>query len=108
MIYFERDKYDTCRWYNDGVLHRENGPAVIYPDRTYEWWINGVMQENKPEIFNENTIKRLLIEREEMLEVLYRIKDSNVFLGAIAKEMMDQVLEKAETLSTSLEQRGDE
>jgi hypothetical protein len=108
MIYFERDKYDTCRWYNDGVLHRENGPAVIYPDGTYEWWINGVMQENKPEIFNENTIKRLLIEREEMLEVLYRIKDSNVFLGAIAKEMMDQVLEKAETLSTSLEQRGDE
>ena len=71
------------------------------------WRINGVMQENKPEIFNEKTIKRLLIEREEMLEVLYRIKDSNVFLGAIAKEMMDQVLEKAETLSTSLEQRGE-
>ena len=28
-------------WKLDGLLHREDGPAVIWPDGGQEWWLNG-------------------------------------------------------------------
>ena len=28
-------------WFKDGFLHKEDGPAVIYPDGDKEWWTNG-------------------------------------------------------------------
>lgn len=28
-------------WYNNGILHREDGPALIYRDGIKEWVING-------------------------------------------------------------------
>jgi hypothetical protein len=31
----------TRRWYLNGKLHREDGPAVEYADGSKEWWING-------------------------------------------------------------------
>lgn len=33
---------DTKEWYNErGLLHREDGPAVIYSNGDKEWWQNG-------------------------------------------------------------------
>jgi hypothetical protein len=32
----------TERWYRDGRLHREDGPAVTYYDGTECWFINGL------------------------------------------------------------------
>ena len=38
------DEYGTVRYYNAlGKLHREHGPAVIYPDGDREWFQNGRM-----------------------------------------------------------------
>ena len=32
----------TIKYFNDeGKLHREDGPAVIYPDGTKFWYVNG-------------------------------------------------------------------
>lgn len=31
----------TVKWYKDGVAHREDGPATIYPDGTEVWSQNG-------------------------------------------------------------------
>ena len=28
-------------WYINGVLHREDGPALINDDGNIEWWLNG-------------------------------------------------------------------
>jgi hypothetical protein len=28
-------------WWQNGLRHREDGPAVIWPDGTQEWWLNG-------------------------------------------------------------------
>ena len=28
-------------WFAHGLLHREDGPALVYPDGTREWWIDG-------------------------------------------------------------------
>jgi hypothetical protein len=32
----------TQAWFLNGKHHREDGPAVIWPDGTQGWWINGV------------------------------------------------------------------
>jgi len=29
------------KWYYNNKLHRFGGPAVIYPDGRKEWWLNG-------------------------------------------------------------------
>lgn len=34
-------------WYKDGSLHNEEGPAVIYPDGTKEYWLNGIEVKEK-------------------------------------------------------------
>ena len=31
----------TKRWYRNGVLHREDGPAVERPNGPREYWLNG-------------------------------------------------------------------
>ena len=33
------------RWYQFGKRHREDGPAVEYPNGDKEWWLNGVEYE---------------------------------------------------------------
>ena len=33
----------TGLWYQNGVLQREDGPAVIWADGRKEWWLNGVL-----------------------------------------------------------------
>jgi len=35
-------KYGTKRWYRDGRCHRDDGPAVEYPDGTKFWYHNGL------------------------------------------------------------------
>ena len=41
----EIDKYSGNKcWYNDHYeLHREDGPAIEYPDGTKFWYINGLI-----------------------------------------------------------------
>jgi len=36
----EIDEYGNKRWYLNGLLHREDGPAVEYADGNKEWWLN--------------------------------------------------------------------
>ena len=31
----------TRKWLKDGKLHREDGPAIIYPNGTEVWYLNG-------------------------------------------------------------------
>lgn len=43
-------------WFNEnGVLHNENGPAVIKPDNSQFWYYNGQLhRENFPAIIRAN------------------------------------------------------
>ena len=36
----------TLKWYQNGLLHRLDGPAVEFNNFTHEFWIEGVHQEN--------------------------------------------------------------
>lgn len=33
--------YGVKYWRLNNRLHREDGPAVIFPDGSIEWWLNG-------------------------------------------------------------------
>jgi hypothetical protein len=35
------DTYGEKRWFLNGKLHREDGPAVEYPNGTKHWFLNG-------------------------------------------------------------------
>lgn len=37
------DEYGITEWRTNGKLHRIDGPAVIYPDKNYSWFIEGEM-----------------------------------------------------------------
>ena len=37
----EEDSYGTKRWYLNGNIHREDGPAVEYTDGTKSWYLKG-------------------------------------------------------------------
>ena len=37
----EIDAFGNKRWYLNGLLHREDGPAIEYADRTIAWYKNG-------------------------------------------------------------------
>ena len=53
-------------WYQNGMLHRLDGPAVEYPDGTKMWYINGKQYSEKKFKTQVNIFKGL--------EVLSRIR----------------------------------
>lgn len=41
MRHAEIDEHDTERYYKDGKLHRENGPAIIFSNGDTCWFLDG-------------------------------------------------------------------
>ena len=44
FIYYTKEGKSTSVFYNDmpfNKLHRENGPAIKWPDGKKEWWVDG-------------------------------------------------------------------
>jgi hypothetical protein len=47
----------TRKWYHNGLLHRENMPAVIWFDGTHEWFTNDLLhREDGPAVMWANGI----------------------------------------------------
>jgi len=45
----------TKEWWLDGVRHRKNGPAILFDDGGEEWWVNGVRhRKNGPAVSYAN------------------------------------------------------
>jgi len=40
-VSIETDANGSKKWYLNGKLHREDGPALEYADGDKEWWLNG-------------------------------------------------------------------
>lgn len=48
-------EHETFKWYKDGKLHREDGPAVIWDSGHKEWYQNGVLhREDGPAFEGKN------------------------------------------------------
>ena len=43
----------TICWYKNGKIHREDGPAVIEPDGEEEWYLNGIEYDKMDSVFDE-------------------------------------------------------
>jgi hypothetical protein len=57
------------RWYQNGKLHRTDGPAVECADGTKEWWLNDkIHRTDGPAIEYANGYKRWYIESVELTE----------------------------------------
>lgn len=51
---FEVSENETTRWFKDGLLHREDGPAVKTKDGAERWYQNGKLhREDGPAIVSE-------------------------------------------------------
>jgi len=54
----------------NGRLHRKDGPAIIYPDGSEQWWLNGKNhREDGPAITDENGEERWFLRGEEYTEL---------------------------------------
>jgi hypothetical protein len=59
----------TKVWYFNGKLHREDGPAVEYPNGTKVWYFNGVLhREDGPAIEFPDGNKYWYINGEKFIE----------------------------------------
>jgi hypothetical protein len=56
--YITIDEDGAERWRLNGKLHREDGPAVIYPNGTQVWYRNGLRhREDGPAVIREDGIQ---------------------------------------------------
>ena len=63
------DDYGNKRWYSNGKLHREDGPAIEYAGGDKEWWINGKRHhEDGPAIEWANGYKEWYINDKRVTE----------------------------------------
>ena len=47
----EVDQYGNKKWFLNGELHREDGPAFEYANGRKEWWLNGYLhREDGPAV----------------------------------------------------------
>ena len=59
-------------WWVNGLLHREDGPAVIYPNGNKEWFLNGFRhREDGPAIEQANGYKSWWLNGNEYTEEEY-------------------------------------
>ena len=72
MIERKIDGLGTHRWYNDGELHRENGPAIEYFSGSKSWWVNGKRhRDDGPAIVRPDGSKEWWINGKEYTEDEY-------------------------------------
>lgn len=43
VVYADGTKW----WYREGLIHRDNGPAVVHPNGAQEWWLNNQRQRTE-------------------------------------------------------------
>lgn len=51
------------KYFVNGILHRENGPAVLLEGKPHEWWING--RQLSEEEYEHFLVKKALKEKLE-------------------------------------------
>jgi hypothetical protein len=65
----EVSKYGTKRWYLNGELHREDGPALEYADGNKYWFLNDKLhREDGPAVERADGTKKWYLNGEEMTE----------------------------------------
>ncbi len=101
-----QNEHGVITFFKDNKLHREDGPAVIYPDGTEIWWYEGethredgpaVIWEGDPNniayyLFNKEVTKQehddyRAKKRKQRLQQTLQTKDNNMFDAGFIEEM---------------------
>jgi hypothetical protein len=60
-------------WYRNGIVHREDGPAIEGADGTREWYAEGIRHcETGPALISPDGERRWFIHGKEVTEVEFR------------------------------------
>jgi len=59
----------TQWWYKNSLKHREDGPAVIYPDGEQFWYLNNMIY-SKRDFYKELYKRGIITEQELFIELL--------------------------------------
>jgi hypothetical protein len=80
------DKYGVKRWYLNGELHREDGPAVEHIGVAKAWYLNGVChREDGPAIEYGDDYKRWFLNGKQYTEKEYKYKTRSRKLNKLLK-----------------------
>jgi len=71
--FVEVDENGTKKWYLDGKLHREYGPAIENADGSKSWWLNGIRYPEEEYWNRLNQVKELTVAEIEQL-LGYKVK----------------------------------
>jgi len=83
-------------WYKDDELHREDGPAVIWPNGTQFWYINGKYhREDGPAIIRPDGTQYWYINDKEITnDITIWAKERNIDLNNMSDD--DKIILKIE------------
>ena len=93
------NKCETKYWYLNGKLHREDGPAVEYPDGTKKWYRNGKChREDGPAVEYPNGSKVWFLDgknltEQEFLKRTGKTNKNQEVIGCL-KKLLDCLEEK--------------
>ena len=75
-------EHETFKWYKDGKLHREDGPAVIWDSGHKEWYQNGVLhREDGPAFEGKNGGQAWFLKGVQYTEEEFKKWESKKFLN---------------------------
>jgi hypothetical protein len=82
----EVDDNGTKYWYFNDKLHREDGPAIEYPDGSKFWYLNGNLhREDGPAIEDVNGSKEWWLNGVEFTETEWRKRVQEVKAPCVGK-----------------------
>jgi hypothetical protein len=71
-------KSGSQSWYQKGMLHREDGPAIILEDGTKMWWFNGQLhREDGPAVEYSWGIKSWYLDGKKLTETEWKARQEN-------------------------------
>ena len=86
-------EHETFKWYKDGKLHREDGPAVIWDSGHKEWYQNGVLhREDGPAFEGKNGTQTWYLKGVQYTEEEFKNWESKRFLN---EKLQNNLAEKS-------------
>jgi hypothetical protein len=95
----------TKYWYINGQRHREDGPAIEYTDGWKEWYLNGKkMSEDGPAVEYANGTKEWWLNGEYLTEDEFNRRAGNII--EITRDHAESILEALEWAKSMIKMDG--
>jgi hypothetical protein len=98
---------ESKKWFLNGKLHREDGPAIEYPDGSEEWYLNNKLhREDGPAIdHSDGTKKWYLNDREVTEEEVMGRKENEVELALAVLNLLREKINEYNNIIDQAKER---